>query len=59
MTRPIINKTHIQTEVAPYYYLILYSSSPLSLLLPLFYINIHNYINVIFFLKIKYGSAIN
>jgi len=35
-TRPISNKTHIQTEVAPYS-LILYSSSPLSLLLPLFY----------------------
>jgi len=37
-TRPISNKTHIQTEVAPYS-LILYSSSPLSLLLPLFYNN--------------------
>ena len=41
-TRPIRNKTHIQTEVAPYS-LIFYSSSPLSLLLPLFY-NI-NYIH--------------
>jgi len=41
-TRPISNKTHIQTEVAPYS-LILYSSSPLSLSYYIYFITLYQH----------------